>query len=648
MTAAVEPDVDVVVIGSGFGGSVAALRAAEKGHRVLVLEAGRRFEDSDFARTSWDVRRFLWAPRLGCYGVQRVHRLPDVVILAGAGVGGGSLNYANTLYRPSRPFYEDPQWRDVADWERELAPHFDTASRMLGVVTNRCDGPVERAMQDAAEDLGVGESFRRTPVGVFFGPPGETVDDPYFGGAGPRRTGCTECGNCMVGCRVGAKNTLVKNYLALAEGLGVEIRPMRTVTRLGVVPGTDAGDGSGSVHRVLHERTGPLGGRDRQVVTARRVVVAAGTWGTQTLLHAMREEGELPRLSDRLGHLTRTNSEALLGVMTEHAPREADLTRGVAITTSFHVDADTHVENCRYGKGSNAMGLLNILEVPGGTGRPRWLEFVRMVARDPRPLLRMVPLTRRWSERVVVGLVMQSRDNSLRVSGKRRFGRPSLTSAQGHGEPNPTFIPAGRAAMDALAARISAATGEYTVAGGSWPEVLDVPMTAHFLGGVPIGSSPERGVLDGYQRVWGHPGISVLDGSAISANLGVNPSLTITAQAERAMAHWPAAGQPDERPPQAPLDDCGRPRRSAGRPRGGGPASGRSQEARAARTRAGSGLEWGTPSTTTVGTVSLPSLTLRTYAAASSSRQMSTHAASRPEAPRPRRSRSHHGQPGRQ
>ena len=239
--------------------------------------------------------------------------------------------------------------------------------------------------------------------------------------------------------------------------------------------------------------------------------------------------------------------------MTEHAPRDVDLTRGVAITTSFHVDADTHVENCRYGKGSNAMGLLNILEVPGGTGRPRWQEFVRMVARDPRPLLRMVPLTRRWSERVVVGLVMQSRDNSLRVSGRRRFGRSSLTSTQGHGEPNPTYIPAGRAAMDALAARISAATGEYTVAGGSWPEVLDVPMTAHFLGGVPIGSSPERGVLDGYQRVWGHPGISVLDGSAISANLGVNPALTITAQAERAMAHWPAAGQPDERPAQSDL-----------------------------------------------------------------------------------------------
>ena len=556
MTAPVEPDVDVVVIGSGFGGSVAALRAAEKGYRVLVLEAGRRFADNDFARTSWDLRRFLWAPRLGCYGVQRIHRLPHVVVLAGAGVGGGSLNYANTLYRPPRAFYDDPQWRDLADWEAELAPHYDTASRMLGVVTNTCDGPVERAMEGAAADLGVHDTFRRTPVGVYFGTPGETVDDPYFGGAGPRRTGCTECGNCMVGCRVGAKNTLVKNYLALAERLGVEIRPMRTVTRLGVVPGSEA-DGDDALYRVLHERTGPVGGRDRQVVTARQVVVAAGTWGTQTLLHAMKDVGELPRLSDRLGALTRTNSEALVGAITERPPREADLTRGVAITTSFHVDADTHIENCRYGKGSDAMGLLTTLAVPGGTGRPRWVEFLATLARDPRPLVRMMPVTRRWSERTVVGLVMQSRDNSLRVSGVRRRGRPGLTSTQGHGEPNPTYIPQGYRGMEALAARLAAATGEYTAVGGTWAELLDVPMTAHFLGGAPIAGSPRDGVLDRYQRVWGHPGISVLDGAAVSANLGVNPSLTITAQAERAMAHWPARGAADLRPAQSALEATG-------------------------------------------------------------------------------------------
>ncbi len=223
-------DHDVVVIGSGFGGSVAALRLAEKGYDVLVYEAGRRFEDEDFAKTSWDVRRYLWAPRLGCYGIQRIHRLPDCLVLAGAGVGGGSLNYANTLYVPPKPFFEDPQWAGITDWEAELAPHYATAQRMLGVVQNPCDGPVEQVMRATAEDLGVGASFRKTPVGVFFGEPGKRVPDPYFGGEGPDRTGCTGCGNCMVGCRVGAKNTLMKNYLALAERRGVRIEPLRTVT----------------------------------------------------------------------------------------------------------------------------------------------------------------------------------------------------------------------------------------------------------------------------------------------------------------------------------------------------------------------------------------------------------------------------------
>ena len=544
-------DVDVLVIGSGFGGSVAALRAAEKGHRVLVLEAGRRFADEDFARTSWDARRYLWAPALGCYGVQRIHRLPDVVVLAGAGVGGGSLNYANTLYVPPRAFFEDPQWSDVTDWEAELAPHYDTAQQMLGSTTNPCEGLVEDVMRRTAEDLGVGDSFRKTSVGVFFGTPGVSAEDPYFGGAGPRRTGCTECGNCMVGCRVGAKNTLVKNYLFLAEALGAHVEPLRTVTRLGVVPGTD---GERPAYRVLHERTGPVGGRDVRVTTARQVVVAAGTWGTQQLLHAMRAEGELPRLSPRLGAMTRTNSEALLGAMTQHVPTTGDLTRGVAITSSFHPDADTHVENCRYGKGSNAMGLLATVAVPGGTGRPRWVELVRKVVRHPWEFLRVMPAARRWSERMVVGLVMQSRDNSLWVSGRRtRLGRPGLTSVQGHGTPNPTYLPEGQAAMEALARRLAEATGDYAVAGGSWFEVFDVPMTAHFLGGVTIGSTPERGVVDAYHRVWGHPGISVVDGSAVSANLGVNPALTITAQAERALALWPNRGDVDVRPSQTEL-----------------------------------------------------------------------------------------------
>ncbi len=547
-------DVDVVVIGSGFGGSVAALRAAEKGYRVLVLEAGRRFADEDFAATSWDVSRYLWAPHLGCYGIQRIHRLPDVLVLAGAGVGGGSLNYANTLYVPPSSFFEDRQWSDITDWQAELAPHYDVASRMLGVVTNPCDGPVEQVMQRAAEDMGVGHTYRKTPVGVYFGRPGETVDDPYFGGAGPRRTGCTECGNCMVGCRVGAKNTLEKNYLALAEGLGVEIAPMRTVTRLGVVPGSDR---VRPAHRVLHERTGPVPGQDRRVVTATHVVVAAGTWGTQSLLHEMRDGGELQRISGRLGHLTRTNSESLTGAMTERVPAHVDLTRGVAITASFHPDENTHVENVRYGPGSNAMGLLVAGHVPGGSGLPRWRRFLHELGADPRGVLRMLPYARRWSQRTIISLVMQTKDNSLRVSGRRGwFGRPGLTSTQGSGEPNPTYIPEGQAALEALAVRLGQATGERSLAGGTWLDVFEVPITAHFLGGVPIGSTPERGVVDAYQRLWGYPGISVLDGSAVSANLGVNPSLTITAQAERAMSLWPNRGEADGRPTQEALLDA--------------------------------------------------------------------------------------------
>ena len=536
-----DSDYDVVVVGSGFGGSVAALRLAEKGYRVHVIESGRRFRDEDFAKTLWDVRKYLWAPKLKCFGVQRIHRLPDVMVLAGAGVGGGSLNYANTLYVPPASFFADQQWSDLTDWQSELAPHYDTASTMLGVVTNPCEGLVEDVMRQAAEDLGVGDTFRKTPTGVFYGMPGKRVPDPYFGGAGPDRTGCTECGNCMVGCRVGAKNTLVKNYLALAEKLGVTIEPMRTVVR--VAPRRGGG------YAVTHEASGAWFRRARHTVTAQQVVLAGGTWGTQKLLHSMRQTGVLPRLSARLGHLTRTNSEAINGVTMHRVKEGMELSRGVAITTSFHPDADTHVENCRYGPGSNAVGLVATLLVPGGS-LPRPVMFLREVARHPLVFVRALS-QHRWSERTIVGLVMQSRDNSLQVTGRKGlFGGRSLTSRQGHGEPNPTYIPAGHEAMTALARRLKAATGVSTYASGGLSEIADIPLTAHFLGGVTIGSSPERGVIDGYHRVWGYPDLHVVDGSAVSANLGVNPSLTITAQAERAMSLWPNKGEADPRPAQ--------------------------------------------------------------------------------------------------
>lgn len=538
-------DHDVVIIGSGFGGSVAAMRLTEKGYGVHVYEAGRRFEDADFAKTNWNVRRYLWAPAFGCFGVQRIHRLPHVMILAGAGVGGGSLNYANTLYQPGTEFFEDAQWPE-GDWQSELSPHYVQAKRMLGVVDRYpAAGPVEQMMRDAAADLGVEASFRLAPTGVFYGAPGETVADPFFGGEGPARTGCTFCGNCMVGCRVGAKNTLMKNYLALAERRGATIEPLRTVTE--VIPRRGGG------FTVTTERSGAWFGRDRKRVSARQVVFAGGTWGTQQLLHRMKQAGALPHLSDALGKLTRTNSEALDGAVAVAVPEQMGLANGVAITTSFHIDERTHVENVRYGPGSNLMGMLATVLVPGGRGLAARLgSLVTQTLRAPLTSLRLGSL-RRWSERGVIALVMQTADNSLTLSLKRRLGgliRPALTSEQGEGEPNPSYLPGAHLASKAIAARLQQASGVRTEARGSWPEVFGIPLTAHFLGGAVVSASPESGVVDSYHRVWGYPGLHIVDGSAVPANPGVNPSLTITAMAERAISYWPRNGDADARPPQ--------------------------------------------------------------------------------------------------
>ena len=524
-------DYDVVVVGSGFGGSATALRLTEKGYRVGVLEAGRRFADHEFAKTSWDARRFLWAPALGCYGVQRIHALRDVMVLAGAGVGGGSLNWANTSYRPLDPFYADRQWAHITDWKAELAPFYDQAERMLGVTPYAGWTPHDEVMRTVAEEMGVGHTFHPTPVAVYFGEPGRTVDDPYFGGVGPARTGCLECGACMTGCRVGAKNTLVKNYLHLAERAGAVVHPLTTVTSLAQRP-----DGRWVVR--TRRSDGKLR-RGRRTFTADHLVLAAGTWGTQKLLHRMRDTGALPELSGRLGELTRTNSESILGAMARRVDPGRDYSRGVAITSSFHPDERTHIEPVRYGKGSSAMGLLQTLLTDGD--RPRWRQLLGQLVRHPG-LLRSLSV-RRWSERTVIALVMQSLDNSIVVSGRRgRFGRHRLTSRQGHGEPNPNWIPAGNEAARRIAAKIDG------IAGGSWGEIFDMPLTAHFIGGCPIGSSPAEGVIDPYHRAFGYPSLSIVDGSAISANLGVNPSLTILAQAERAFSMWPNRGEPDPRP----------------------------------------------------------------------------------------------------
>ena len=548
-------DHDVLVVGSGFGGAVTALRLVEKGYRGAVLEAGRRFADEDFAKTSWDVRRYLFNPAARCFGILRMDLLRNVFVLSGAGVGGGSLVYANTLYTPPDAFYADPQWADVTDWKAELAPHYDTAARMLGVVTNPVTTPSDEVLRAAAEDLGFGHTYRPTPVGVFFGPPGTPegarAADPFFGGAGPARTTCTHCGNCMVGCRVGAKNTLVKNYLHLAESAGAQVLPLTTAVRVRPLPGPDGAPGDGGHGWAVD--TLPTGARGARVgtrrtrglrtFTARHVVLAAAALGTQRLLHAMRDEGTLPRVSPRLGELSRTNSESILGPRTRRPG--ADFSRGVAITSSVHPDRVTHVEPVRYGKGSNLLGLLTSVLVdgtgPDGRRVRRWTRVPRELWRIRRHLPGAL-LPRRWSEQVVVLLVMQTLDNSITTFTRRGpFGR-RLTSRQGVGAPNPTWIPAAHDVTRRVAERIGG------VPLGSVTDLFDVPMTGHFIGGCPIGPTPVRGVVDPYHRLHGYTGLHVVDGSTISANLGVNPSLTITAQAERAMSLWPNAGDPDPRP----------------------------------------------------------------------------------------------------
>ncbi|MEV3954887.1 GMC family oxidoreductase [Streptomyces albogriseolus] len=550
-------DYDVLVVGSGFGGSVSALRLTEKGYRVGVLEAGRRWTRESLPKNSWDLKNYLWAPRLGMYGIQRIHLLGNVMVLAGAGVGGGSLNYANTLYVPPKPFFEDPQWGDITNWQEELAPYYDQARRMLGVRLNPTTTPSDVHLKAAAERMGCGDTFHMAPVGVFFGDgedadgkvkatPGQEVPDPYFGGAGPSRRACSECGECMTGCRHGAKNTLNENYLYLAEKAGAVVHPMTTAVSV-------TEDSRGGFAVATLPTNDRLKGKGR-TFTARQVVLAAGTYGTQTLLHRMRTGGQLPHLSDRLGERTRTNSEALVGAQTDDrryrkatGEPKADFTRGVAITSSIHPDENTHIEPVRYGKGSNSMGSLSILQVPyagSDSGAARVLGWLGNVARHPWLTLRSLS-NRRWSERTIIGLVMQSLDNSLTTYLKPSgVGRGLLTARQGHGAPNPKQIKAATDGASALAAEING------FAGSNVGELTGMPLTAHFLGGCAIGDSPETGVIDPYHRLYGHPGITVADGSAVSANLGVNPSLTITAQAERAMSFWPNKGEEDPRPAQ--------------------------------------------------------------------------------------------------
>src|SRR4051794_31500371 len=521
------PDTDWVVIGSGFGGSVSALRLSEKGHRVTILECGRRVADDEFAKSTWDARRYWWMPKLGFKGIFRLTTFKDVSVVSGCGVGGGSLGYANTLYRAREAFYADPQWSHLSeDWKAELEPFYDEAERMLGVVDVTVDDPADDLLHEFGRAIGAEKTYAKTRVGVYFGDgPGVDHPDPFFDGEGPPRTGCQFIGRCMVGCPVGAKNTLEKNYLWFAERNGVQIEPERTVVDIRPL-GENGADG----YEIVHERSGAWLRKDRQVLRARGVVVAAGALGTNKLLQRCKRDGSL-QISDRLGELVRTNSEAILAVtLPKDALEGADMTKRVAISGSIYPDQDTHIETVSYGNDGDSISFLYTLLVGDGTRVTRPLKWVAAMLRHPIKATKVWwPFG--WSRRTIILLVMQTLDNAIALRAKRTLtGGIRLQTEQDPDKPNPTFIPVANQCAEWIAER----TGG--IAQSSITEALmNIPTTAHILGGAAIGANPANGVVDAQQRVFGYENLLVCDGSVVPANIGVNPSLTITALAERAM-----------------------------------------------------------------------------------------------------------------
>jgi cholesterol oxidase len=541
-------DYDWLVIGSGFGGSVSALRLTEKGYKVGVLECGRRFADHEFPESTSDYKRYFWRPKIGWKGIFRLTTFKDVSVVSGCGVGGGSLGYANTLYVPPKPFFEDSQWAGMADWEQQLAPHYEEAQRMLGVTMNPYDDPADALLRELGEELGVSDTYKKTPVGVYFGDPGgaraevatgdagsgvaTAVRDPYFGGEGPDRTPCSLCGRCMVGCPHGSKNTLVKNYLFLAEKRGARVSPERTVIDIRPLGAGDGSDG----YEVESIRSGAWIRRERRIQRARGVVVSAGPLGTNTLLQRCRLGGSLPRVSARLGELVRTNSEAILAVTVPEDYPE-NLIKRVAITSSIYPDPHTHIETVTYGNDGDSMSRLYTLLTGDGTRVTRPLKLLGQILRHPKRFAQVLR-PKNWSKRTIIILVMQTLDNAMALRPKRGpFKTLWLSTEQDPERPNPTFIPVANQAAEWFAKR----TGG--VAQSSVMEaMLNIPTTAHILGGAVIGPDAQHGVVDAHQCVFGYENLLVCDGAAIPANVGVNPSLTITALAEHAMSHVPARG----------------------------------------------------------------------------------------------------------
>ncbi len=518
-------DYDFVVIGSGFGGSVSALRLSEKGYTVAVLEKGKRWRTEDFPKTNWNIRKYLWLPALGCYGYQMLTQMKHALVFHGGGVGGGSLVYANQLLVPPDEVFRRPEWGGDG-WKERLGPMYETAKTMLGANPSPRVGVADLKLQEVGIELTGKDTFHKNDVGVFFGAPGETVPDPYFGGKGPARTGCKFCGACMIGCPVGAKNTLDKNYLHLAENLGAKIFPETFVT--GVRP-------CGGGYEVLTERS--IGFRHpKKIYRARGVVFSASVLGTVKLLNKCKQGGLLPAISDRLGHYVRTNSEALLGVKSRD--KDIDWNDQVAITSGIYPDATTQIEMVRYNKGSDVLLNLCTLMTDGGGRIPRGVRYLGNVLRHPLRFLSLLwPFGKAATSSIV--LVMQTDENYLNLDYKRRWwrlGAKSQNSTVPQGQRRaPSYIPIANEVTKRLARKMNG------IPLSSIPEAaFNALTTAHILGGCCMGAFPEEGVVNFKGEMFGYPNLYVADGSIVPANLGVNPSLTITALSEYIMAQIPA------------------------------------------------------------------------------------------------------------
>ena len=545
-------DFDFVIIGSGFGGSVSALRLAEKGYRVCVLEQGKRFRDQDFPKTNREVRKYLWAPFLKCFGIQNMTFFRNILVLSGTGVGGGSLVYANTLLEPGDKFYQTGTWVGLRNWKAELAPHYANAKKMLGVTVNPRLGEQDHVLQNIAREMGKEETFRPAHVGVYFAPEGEEgreVADPYFGGAGPARRGCIYCGGCMVGCRHGAKNTLVKNYLWFAEKKGVKIFAERKVTDVRPMRDSSGHPDGHSGYEIHTECSTSWFKKDRKTLRAKKVVFSGGVLGTMALLLRCKfVTKSLPNISDQLGWNVRTNSEALVGVSAGFAQDKEVYSPGVAITSIFHPDEDTHIEPVVYNKGSDFMRILAVPMVDGGSPVVRAVKLMLTILRSPMQMVRLW-ISKTWAENSLILLVMQTLDNRMRLKLTRRIWtlfQPVMTTGRQPGVKDvPAYIPIANQVARMFAQRIGG------VPQSSINEVLlNIPTTAHILGGCSIAADINHGVVDEQQKIFGYEGLYVCDGSVIPANLGVNPSLTITAMTERAMSLVPSSSLSSVRHPE--------------------------------------------------------------------------------------------------